>query len=267
MPFTVFIDESGETGIQKVRGPDTQGASPYFVLGAVVTQRASYLQARQMMRDFREKISKEKWKHATDLSHPDKVLFARSIGALNVRCFAAISRKSTLEDYKEEIEGNSQKFYNKCLCYLLERVCSYLTKFGVSEEELSVVLEHRNHDYDTLIRYLQKVRDRPIYQESKSLRVLNPFSIVTLKKGEDDCLELADFVAHAVYQCVNKTQSNHGIPEPRYFLELSRRFAGDSNGRVIGAGLKCIHSLDQLRLEPEIRSAFLDARVEPPRTP
>lgn len=267
MPFTVYIDESGEAGITKVRKGAEPGASPYFVLGAAVMQPATQVFARKLVEDFRGAISKKNWKHATELDHTAKVFLAREISKLHARFFAVVSNKETLGEYREMIDGNPQKFYNKCLKYLLERVCMYLGRFSVAEGELSVVLENRNHDFDAMLRYLDKVRSKPIYPESKSLKILNPFSIVTRKKGEDLALEIADFVAHAVYQCTNKSGANFNIPEYRYFKEISARFAGDGEGKVLGVGLKCIHSLEMLNLDEDIELLFRSTRVAPPLRP
>lgn len=267
MPFTAYIDESGEAGISKVRQGNEPGASPYFVLGAVVMQPATQIAARKTVAGVREAFKKSKWKHATDLGHSEKVYFAREVAKLHVRCFAVISNKSTLAEYKDMIDENPQKFYNKCLKYLLERICAYLSNFGVTDDELSVVLERRNHDYDAMLSYLTKVKSNPIYPESKALKILNPFSISVKSKGEDDALEVADLVAHAVFQCTNKSQANFGIPEYRYFEELSTRFAGGFDGRIIGVGLKCIHSLEMLKVDEHIADIFNTSRVKPPISP
>lgn len=208
MPFTVFIDESGEAGISKVRRGNNPGASPYFVLGASVLKPTSQIRATQVLDKFTETISKKKWRHATDLDHSAKVYFAREASKLHLRFFSVISNKTTLLDYRSMIENDPQKFSNKCVQYLLERVCAYLAEFGVSDDEVSVILERRNHDYDRLIRFLGKIKENPIYTQSKSLRILNPFGMIAKSKDEEPLLKYADIVAHAVYQCVNKSASN-----------------------------------------------------------
>ncbi|WP_417677479.1 DUF3800 domain-containing protein [Pseudodonghicola sp.] len=265
MSFTVYVDESGEAGIVKVRDGLKPGASRYFVLGAMVAQDAAKIRAKEVLGEVRKTISKKKWKHATELDHASKVLLAREMSKLHVRYFAVISNKVTLGGYKDFIDADPQKYYNKCLCYLLEKVCSYLARFNVTENDVRVVLEERNHNYDTMLRYLMTVRDKPIYPQSRSLKLLNPFSIVAVKKGEDDCLEFADFVSHAVYLCANKTQNNYFIPEPRYFSEISKRFAGDDRGRILGVGLKCIHDLTSLELDDDIQALFKNSRAQLPK--
>ena len=261
MPFTVFIDESGESGIAKVRTADTPGASPYFVLGATVMQPATEIHGRRLLAEIRDTIGKKNWKHATDLDHQAKVFFARKSCELNARFFALISNKATLGEYKDKISNDPQKFYNKCVQYILEMVCNYLARFSVADDDISVVLEQRNHDYDSMLRFLTKVKANPIYPESKSLRLLNPFAIGARRKGEEELLDYADLIAHSVYQCTNLTRHNYNIPERRYLEELQSRFASAPNGLVLSHGIKCIHSLEQLQLSAEIETLFRGLRA------
>lgn len=215
---------------------------------------------RNAVSDFRDDIGKKSWKHATDLSHAQRVYFARNLGRLPVRYFGLISLKATLDTYKEEIGESSHKFYNKCSQYLLENICQYLAPKMESSDDLSIVFEDRNHDFDAMRRFLTKVKDNPIRPQSKHLRHLNPFSISVKKKGEEDILEVADFVAHSIFQCVNRSESNFQIPEPRYFNEISSRFAGDERGCVVGRGLKLVHSINEVRLDPDIEKMFAETR-------
>ena len=235
-------------------------------MGAAVFQPAAQVHARKVMSAFKDRIGKTNWKHATELGHAEKVLLGRTLGKVETRLFAVISKKSTLGEYKEQINADPQYYYNKCLQYLLERVLAYLRKYDPSQDEISIVLEERNHDYDRMIRFLQKVKDNPVRPESKSLEILNPFAIVRRKKGEDLLLEVADFVSHAVFQLANKSVANFQIPEPRYFMELSSRFAGNDDCRVLGTGLKCIHSLQDLELDPDIERLVRSVRCKPPKS-
>ncbi len=262
--FTVYIDESGEPGVAQIRGEQTPGASPYFALGAVVCIESAEVMVRNLLSEFKQTIRKKSWKHATELKHAEKVLFARQMSTLPQRYFCVISNKSTLGGYKDFIDADAHKFYNKCAKYLLECVCSYLGTKGVRQESVNVVFEERNHDYDALRRYLTIVRDKPIYPQSRSLKLLNPFSISTRRKGEEDMLEFADFVAYSAFQCTNKSQSNYFIPEPRYFKELSRNLAANSNGSPLGVGLKCIHSLKDLQLDKDVEDLFLGIQAKKP---
>jgi len=263
MPYQVYIDESGDSGVNRIRSDSNPGASPYFVLAAVVVEPAGAVRAKRVVEQVRTRIGKKSWKHATELDHPATVFFCRQVAKLPIRCFATISNKATLGSYKDIIGGKPDYFYNKCLKYLLEIVCSYLSPHIGSPDDLLVILEQRNHDYDALIRYLQKVKETPNHIKAQALSTLNPFGITTRRKGEDPILEVADLVAHAVFQCTNKSKANYMIPEDRYFRELESRFAGDDMGKVLDTGLKCIHTLKQLELDPGIEGLFNQARAKP----
>ncbi|EBA07721.1 DNA topoisomerase IV subunit B [Sagittula stellata E-37] len=175
-----------------------------------------------------------------------------------------ISNKATLKEYKDTINFDSQRFYNKCLKYLLEKVLSYLSDTDYNPNQLRVVLEERNHDYDAMLRYFEKVKKNPLYLQSQVFSGFNPFCITKLKKGQDEAMEVADFVSHAVYQLANKTIANFEIPETRYFTELSSRFAGDHSCNVLGTGIKCIHTLEQLQLDPDVAALLAVTKCKAP---
>lgn len=234
-----------------------------MVLGAVVCTEQAAMRLCELMIKFRADIGKTKWKHATDLNHVEKVYLGRLLGAQKgVRFFSVISNKSTLGDYQNVIKSDPQKFYNKCSCYLLESICRVLKSQGVSEDDFDVIFEERNHDYDRMRYYLLKVKERPIYPQSRSLEILNVFAIKTMKKGAHPLLDVADFVSHSIYQMSNKSKGNFFIPESRYFQELSPRFASSSDGVIEGIGIKCIHNLQQLGLDSDVAAIISNARAE-----
>ena len=265
MSCTVFIDESGDTGIIKVRSDGKPGASPYFVMAAAVLQPSAQIQSKQLLHRLEVEFGKS-WAHATDLNHAQKVYLSRQLSQIPSRFFAVISKKDTLRDYANEIDWDPHKFYNKCAHYLLEKVGSYLASIDNTLTEPTVVFEDRNHDFDKLRRYLGKIKDTPFHTEAKGLAAINPFGVINKKKNEEFLLKIADVVSHAVYQCVNKTPKNYHIPEPRYLRELGGNFACDHRGSVLGTGIKCIHELSDLKLDGDIERVLSSLRAFPPRT-
>lgn len=262
MGCTVFIDESGDAGIEKVRSDGQLGASPYFVMAAAVMPRATKIHAAKVLSAVTSDIQR-RWKHATDLNHSQTVFFCRKSVAINLRFFAIVSKKATLGDYASDISWDPDKFYNKCAQYLLECVGEYLHGKRMFEDDPDVVFESRNHDFDKLRRYIGKIKDNPIHARARFLQCFNPFGFVERAKDEEPLLKFSDLAAHSVYQCVNKIRSNHYIPEPRYIQELQSRFGADEKGRVLGVGLKCIHSPDQLGLDDDILKAWERLRAKP----
>lgn len=262
MVSKIFIDESGETGISKVRSGKKSGASPYFVMAAAVMPEAATINARQVLKDAMATIPK-KWKHATDLNHSQTVYLAREMAKPNLRFFAVVSNKATLGDYANMIEFEPHKFYNKCAVYLLERIGKYLMAKGLEDEVPEVCFEKRNHDYDAMRRFIGKIKDNPLHEDAKYLQVFNPFAISAREKHEEELLKYADIAAHAVYQCANKSEANFGIPEPRYLEELAPKFGVDMSGKILGTGLKCIHSIEQLKLDMDVTRKLKALRAAP----
>lgn len=262
MGCKVFIDESGDTGIKVVRNDGSPGASPYFVVAASVMPARTCEMALGLLDEIEAQIPKS-WRHATDLNHSQTTFFARKAATLNQRCFAVVSKKSTLGSYANEIEWKPHKFYIKCMAYLLAKVGKYISAFGQSFREPQVIFEGRNHDYDALIRYVNAIKANPMHPEAKHLGVFNPFGFVQKQKDEEKLLKFADLTAHAVYQCVNKTDKNFQIPETRYLSELAVRFGADTSGRVINHGIKCVHSLEGLELDPDVKELWSSMRAKP----
>lgn len=265
MRFNVYIDESGDAGILKVRSKHQAGTTPYFAMGALVCKPTAEIHVRNALSDFKFEIGKTSWKHATDLSHAERVYFARNLNRLPVRYFGLLSNKATLAEYKTEIEGNSHKFYNKCAQLLLENVLDYLRPHLVSDDDVNIVFESRNHDFDAMRRFLGRIKETLKHHRSKIFRLLNPFAISVRKKGEEDLLEVADFVAHAVFQAANRSCHNFEIPETRYLREISSCFAGDAKGSLVDVGLKCVHNIDDLNLDPDVQREIRAYRVRAPQ--
>lgn len=236
-------------------------------MGAVVFQRATAIVVNKRLEELARQFRKPNgWKHATDLSHTQKLHFCRSFASMHIRFFGIISYKPTLGGYADQINWEPHKFYNKCAKYLLERVGAYLSGFDGQLSEPSVVFEDRNHDYDAMIRYLSKVKENPIYPQSKALNSINPFGITSRKKGEEPLLKVADLVSHTLYSCVNKTPDNFQITEPRYLNELSPRFASDERGDVLETGIKPIHSISDLCLGKDVEQVLRSLKGQPKPT-
>lgn len=263
MDVTVFIDESGETGISKVRTDGSPGASPYFVMAAAVIPSAAQVHARKVLSELKADFDGKDWAHATDLTHWRTKHLCKRISEINMRLFAVVSNKATLGGYADAIDWEPHRFYNKCAHYLLERVGRYFDGKGLFGCDPKVVFEQRNHDFDALRRYIGKIKDKPIHPDAHYLRCFNPFAISVKAKNEEDLLKVADVTANAVYQCVNLTKSNFGIPETSYLQLLQPRFGADERGRVLGEGLKCIHSVESVEALPEISALWKGMKAKP----
>jgi len=254
--FTIFIDESGEAGIGKVRSGSSGGASPYMTLGASLIRNHS----RKAIEDTLDKVCTEIGKnplHCSQLKHYQILHFVRQITQQQMRLFGVISRKATLGSYKAAIADDSSMYYNKCAQYLLERVAWFMEARKIPPENLDIVFEKANVDYDKMRNLLRTCQSNPKHANTKKLEHIDVSKIVVKKKSEEPLLQLADLVAHALYKCVDKQDKNFGIPEPRYLRELAPRFFGHPETQaVVGAGLYCVHSTRDLKLDSEVEEVF-----------
>lgn len=257
MAYTLFIDESGQSGIRKIATETSAGASQYFILGAALIDNREYCSIKQSLEDVRTTIGNKKHLHCSTLNHNQKVFFAQKVAEMNIVCFGLISRKQTLGEYKQEIEGDSTKFFNKCAVYLLECVGDFLSQHDISQNDIKVVFEEGDHDYAKFRSYIHKCQSNPFHQRARLLRRFSLQKIVDASKEKEPLLQIADLIAHALYQTVTKEKSSLGVTEIRYLQEIHTRFyCNPQTKKICPAGLKPIHSIDQIELEPQYKEMF-----------
>lgn len=262
--FTIFVDESGEAGIEKIRSDSSKGASPYMTLGASLICNSS----RKSIEDALEGVISDFGKnslHCSQLKHYQILHFIRKITQQKIRLFGVISRKETLGLYKDAISDDSKMYYNKCAQYLLERVGWFMESRKIPPENLDIVFEEANVDYGKMRNLLRACQLKPMHENTKKLQNIEISNIYAKKKSEEPLLQMADLVAHALYKCVDKQAQNFGIPEPRYLRELAPRFFGHPETHaVIGAGLYCVHSPRELKLDSDVEEVLINMVASPP---
>ena len=256
--YTLLVDESGEPGLQKVRSKEEDGASPYMTFGAVIFPNSERSNLEAKLADLTTRIGKKDL-HCSNLKHVQKLYFAKEIVRERVRFFGTISYKDTLKSYKDDISADDKRYYNKCVQYLLERVGWFLEHRNIDKSDVDIIFEKRNCDYDMMRNFLRKVQANPIHEMSKKLRHVDVTAIEPKTKGEEPLLQIADLVAHALFKCVDKHDDNFGIVEPRYLSEIAPRFFGDpKDNRLLGAGLYCVHSTREVKLDEDVQQMVLN---------
>jgi len=103
MKFTLFVDESGDAGISKLRSGSKGGSSLYMTMGGVLVRNDDIPEILKKLNDFRESITKQDSLHCCKLCHERKVNFGRFLAIQPLLCFGVISHKKTLGSYKETI--------------------------------------------------------------------------------------------------------------------------------------------------------------------
>lgn len=250
--YTLYIDESGESGIKKVRTDDSQGASPYMTLGGAFIPNSDKDGLAKKLTDILKQMTKRDL-HCQRLNHRQKVFFARQMATENIKCFGLISRKETLGNYRAKISSDSDKYYNKCCQYLLERVGAFMKEFEIPREQLTICFEEGDFNYKALRNLLRICQDNPIHKNTRLLQHIEVSNIITTPKSDDPLLQIADLVAHSLFKCTDKTERNYHIPETRYLNELRTRFYCERKTRkILSHGLMAVHSVRQLRLDGDV---------------
>lgn len=262
--FTVFIDESGDSGIGRVRSSETaKGASPYMTMGAALIANDSFEAVRRTLENIATDMGK-KALHCSDLTHYQKIFAIREIAKHKKRLFGVISFKETLGGYKDQISQDNKKYYNKCAQYLLERVGWFMEYNNIPAENLDIVFEEGNFDYERLKIFLRKCQQKPNHTKTARLNNIKVSNISVMSKRDEPLLYMSDMVAHALYKCVDLQEKNHFISEPRYLRELGPRFFGDpKTGLVSGAGLYLVHKMSDLALDKDVEEVISGLRAEP----
>ena len=252
--YTVYIDESGEAGIQKVRNGKKGGASPHMTLGATLIKNTQRGHLVNRLEEIQDKISK-KHLHCCELNHRKKTYYSRQIGQEDVVLFGVISLKSTLGDYRDDIGGNITMYYHKCAQYLLECVGHYAASNGINKSEIDICFEEGPVITRQLAALIRACQQKPVRPFSKYLQYIDASKIQTKSKADEPILQIADLVAHSLFACADKTNANYLIPEPRYLIELRRRFYRcPKTSKVEGFGVKPIHTLSKVGLDQDIVS-------------
>ena len=251
--YTLFVDESGDAGIEKIGTETKAGASSYFVLGAYLVDNQNRTSILAKLEETIELLEVSNL-HCNKLSHRKRTFFSRSMQHLPLTCFGLISFKPTLGTYNLQIQNEATKFYHKCLGYLFELVASWAQKQSIEPNQLKFIIEESNNICVSQLRnYISICQKNPIYKQVENLNHIDPSNIFSEQKKNEPLLAIADIVANSLYQCVNKTQANFGIPEPRYLSEMKSKFAHDlATYRIIGHGIKPIHNLESLKLDKDI---------------
>lgn len=260
--YRLLIDESGEAGIAKVRTASSGGASPYMTLGGVIIRNSDAGKLEDTLQEISATLKKPL--HCVGLNHSQKVFYARTIAAQPVRLFGVASLKSTLKWYKANIDGDSKKYYNKCAQYLLERVGMFMEARNIDKNDLDIVFEEANCDYDGLGNLIRTCQRNPHHPNTQKLQNISARRISAKAKADEPLLQIADLAAHALYKCVDKQPANYHIPEPRYIKELESRFYGDpETNKVVNAGIYCVHSLSALKLDEDVQATLSALKTKP----
>ena len=263
MNYTVFVDESGDQGINKIRTSSSGGQSPYLTLGAALVKDDDIGEITAKIKQIADEVKgnqRESFQiHFSQMKHKEKVYVCQKFAQLPVIFLGLISKKGTLGGYAQQIKHESAKYYNKNIEYLLEIVGQLFSQHNIGFDKHQIIFEEiKNFNYQQTKNYIDTVRANPMHQKAHQLKHINPSRIESEEKSNAPLLCLADCVAYSLHQCC---QDWKGVYEPRYIHELRSRFHCDREKYIKYSGIKFIHTIAEC-VPPDVRDFFEELKAE-----
>jgi hypothetical protein len=269
--YVAYIDESGDTGLEKIKRPDDpKGATEWLVLAAFVvkiehdSKMVSWTQDIQV--DF---TSKRTDLHFNKLLDYKKSLVCAALAKKDCKCFVVMSNKRNIEKYKNPRldENNKSWIYWFLARLLLERVTEYCEDQTPQErrgiDRLRIIFSRRGGliyaDFESYLTklYLQsKIGSLVLNYKNIKWPVIDWEEIRVLDHKERAGLQLADIIAGAFYQAVELNRGAQADCDPSCAKLLKQLIAARSNGWVIGWGLKPIPIPAAMNLTPAQKVLF-----------
>jgi len=250
MTYKLFIDESGDVGIQEQQ--IANGACPLFFLGGYLVHEDAQQEVLNLIADCRAELNNIPLIHCCRLKHAQKIFFCRKISQLPLKIFGLISEKSevTRRNFRERIESSGDKFYNKNVHYFLETIC----KFSIENElQISkIVFEKQDgKDYEKLKNYIRVIQTNPMNPRAAYLQHIVGGAIEASTKTEEPLLQISDAIAHSFFKlCI---PDRYDVCEPSYVNEFKNLIPSNGDYRTLNVGTKIVPNINSLRVNDSVK--------------
>lgn len=226
--YIAYIDEAGDFGLRRVSPVDHRGASEWLMVSGVVVRASNERLVPRWVNEMRiaAKNTQSPDLHFRTLGDRQKKIICKSVAELDLRLFIAISNKQNMRQYRNGFAAsvsNTKAWFYWWMCrLLLERITAFCaarnTQENTPNQKLRVEFSRRlDLRYSELTDYLTRIwaQGKQTYLNKRTL----DWSVVDLNQfhAYDHCaragLQLADVVASAFYQSVNRDNSARCNPE------------------------------------------------------
>lgn len=251
--YVAYIDESGDDGVSRVKPIDSNGASEWFALSAVVVRTQTQSEA-VWARSILNKIGLPNRRdlHYQQLEDWRRAIVCQAVAELPLRCFVVLSNKINMRGHSNPRAARSQPSLGRTWFYwwvtrlLLERVTDYCERRSIRDYgaprlvrlEFSRRLGLRYSHLKSYLYWLRmQSRAQMLYLNQGDIKwsVVDPLHGVDVYDHVERAgLQLADAVAGACYQGVA------GLPEPapNPAMLLAPRMALNNRNKTYGYGFK-----------------------------
>lgn len=279
--FVVYIDESGDPGLRKVKPIDADGSSEWLVVSAVVIRRDNESLVDNWISEIKRSIPNFQGKsiHFQRLSEASKLIACSSMISNPLRIFVVASNKKNMRGHKNphaELKSlDNNWFYCWMIRLLLERVTCYLSAWSIRDygenQRAKIVFSNRGGlSYSQLKAYFDLVRLQTaggtLFQDDGYIEwgCVDRKLINVVPHYMEGGLQLADIAASAFFKAIDKYDTKQC--DPKFAKKLKDRVASlEYMGRgdlqayrtYAGVGVKLMPSLKHANLLAEQREVFL----------
>ena len=271
--YIVFIDESGDDGIAKVKPLHENGSSEWLVLSAIVVRAE---RGKEVI-VWRDEIKSNFKNHQTHDIHFNRLSDAKKrylcsyLADKPARFFAVISNKQNMQGHRNpraEKVPSRNWFYCWVIRVLMERVTQWvgahsLKEYGIKKKALFVFSNRGGMSYSQLKAYFSWLRTReeadtdrfPGYQVDWDVVSTNLIRVYPHKDRAG--LQLADAIAGAAFKSCDFRDT--GEINTEFIERLKPRFAWhpcDHQKNIAGFGLKLMPDYFMVKITDEQRKVF-----------
>jgi len=237
--FVAYIDEAGDTGLNRVRPIDPVGGTEWLCVSAVLVRVENEPNVSNWVRDIRSDIDVKQRPdlHFRKLSPTRKLAVAQCVAALPIRCFVVASNKKNMRGYRNpraEKAGADQWFYNWLVRVVIERITDYcerrcLRNGGEIQKVKFVFSKRGGHRYSQTQAYHWVIKAQArndhmvLTKRMPKWRTMDERLVSALQHEDVAGLQLADVIASAFYTAVDNLET--GPCDPTYAKALGPRMA------------------------------------------
>jgi hypothetical protein len=271
MPVTyvLYIDESGDTGLDKVKPGSPGGATEWLVLSGYLVAAEHDSKLVSWVQDVQAEIrNKRRNIHFNKLLPFKKSLICAALAKKDARCFLVMSNKRNVQGYQNKKLGEERSWLYWWLTrLLLERVTDHCERATPVKQrgidKLRIVFSRRGGlSYDDLKSYLELLRyqsvNRLLYLTAGDLKwsMIDVKEILVLDHYQRAGLQLSDIIAGAFYESVECNRGAIEHCDPSYAKLLKPLVAGSAKGLVMNYGVKTMPNLWEMELRDEQKIIF-----------
>ena len=268
--FVAYIDESGDTGIERVKGIRLFGAqSEWLVLSCLLVRAENDAKVpawgREIIGQFHSHQRPDL--HFTHLIPAKKVVACRMLATMPCRLFVIMSNKKNIEGYRNPNLDDKNKawIYWFLARLLLERVTEFCESLvdpaDRGQVKLRIIFARRGGlRYSDFEAYMRKLRRQSavgtlvLGQGDLRWSVVDLEEIRVLDAPQRVGLQLADIGAGAFFQAVERNRPADCDPQ---YAKLLRPIVGkDAYGNRLGFGIKTMPLPHLMNLWPRQREIF-----------